>query len=47
MIVKQAEADQSAETEVQVTNCPECGTEWEVVVTQRVSSPRSSEQRQG
>lgn len=29
------EPERKAHVEIAVTSCPECGTEWETVVTQR------------
>lgn len=38
--------EDGANAEIEVTNCPECGTEWEVVVTERRRSQRPEERIQ-
>lgn len=39
--------DPNVKVEIQVTLCPECGTEWETVVTRRRILRRSAETIQG
>ncbi len=36
-----------ATAEIEVTNCPECGTEWEVVITERRQPVAASRRREG
>ena len=33
-------------TEIEVTDCPECGTEWEVVVTEHRQPAAASRRRE-
>jgi predicted RNA-binding Zn-ribbon protein involved in translation (DUF1610 family) len=35
MSEKTRDEDLGTKTEIEVTRCPECGTEWETVVTRR------------
>ncbi len=42
MAEKPSADDASTNAEIEVTRCPECGTEWETVVTRR-RDPRKAE----
>ena len=41
------EVGEHATAEIEVTNCPDCGTEWEVVVTARTQDASERKQREG
>ncbi len=43
MTEKATSEDPRSAVEIQVTRCPECGTEWERVVTRRRAARRSAE----
>jgi len=47
MTEKTATEDPTVNVEIQVTLCPECGTEWETVVTRRRVLRRAAETIQG
>lgn len=35
MNINEKDAKTQTEVEIETTDCPECGTNWEVVITQR------------
>ncbi len=40
------EVPEHATAEIEVTECPECGTEWEVVVTEHPRAPGAGRRRE-